>query len=88
MTPIDLVRLTALRDRTSGSPDVVVGLIDGPVAVDHPASQRFCHGWAVASEEVRRSLKKLGKPGGWKSRELTPTLGPHQTRETAGRNRP
>jgi len=36
MTPIDLVRLTALRDRTSGSPDVVVGLIDGPVAVDHP----------------------------------------------------
>lgn len=36
MTPIDLVRLTALRDRTGGSPDVVVGLIDGPVAVDHP----------------------------------------------------
>jgi subtilisin family serine protease len=36
MTPIDFVRLTALRDRTSGSPDVVVGLIDGPVAVDHP----------------------------------------------------
>ena len=36
MTPIDLVRLTALRDRTSGSPDVVVGLIDGPVAVDRP----------------------------------------------------
>ena len=33
MTPIDLVRLTALRDRTGGSPDVVVGLIDGPVAV-------------------------------------------------------
>jgi subtilisin family serine protease len=36
MTPLDLVRLTALRDRTSGSSDVVVGLIDGPVAVDHP----------------------------------------------------
>lgn len=36
MTPIDLVRLTSLRDRTSGSPDVVIGLIDGPVAVDHP----------------------------------------------------
>ena len=32
MTPIDLVRLTALRDRTGGSPDVVVGFIDGPVA--------------------------------------------------------
>jgi subtilisin family serine protease len=36
MTPIDLVRLTALWERTSGSPEVVVGLIDGPVAVDHP----------------------------------------------------
>ena len=36
MTPIDLVHLAALRDRTSGSPEVVVGLIDGPVAVDHP----------------------------------------------------
>ena len=36
MTPIDLVRLTALRDGTTGSLDVVVGLIDGPVAVDHP----------------------------------------------------
>ena len=33
---IDLVRLTTLRDRTSSSPDVVVRLIDGPVAVDHP----------------------------------------------------
>lgn len=36
MTPIDLVRLTALRECTSGSPDVVIGLIDGPVAIDHP----------------------------------------------------
>ncbi len=41
-----MVRLRALRDRTGGSPDVVVGLIDGPVAVDHPdlANEYICFG--------------------------------------------
>jgi putative transposase len=38
-------------------------------------AKRFCHGWAVASEEVRRNLQKLdaklGKPEGWKRREVT-----------------
>ncbi len=32
---LDLVRLTALMDLTQGSPEVGVGLIDGPVARDH-----------------------------------------------------
>jgi subtilisin family serine protease len=36
MTPLDLVRLTPLMDRTSGSADVTIGLIDGPVAMNHP----------------------------------------------------
>jgi len=36
MTPLDMVRLTPLIDRTSGSPDMTIGLIDGPVALDHP----------------------------------------------------
>ena len=36
MTPLDLVNLTALMERTSGSPDLMVGLIDGPIAVNHP----------------------------------------------------
>jgi subtilisin family serine protease len=36
MTPLDLVNLTALMERTSGSPDLIVGLIDGPIAVNHP----------------------------------------------------
>lgn len=42
MTPLDLVRLTPLIDRTSGRPGVAIGLIDGPVAMNHPelASQR------------------------------------------------
>jgi len=36
MQPLELVRLTALMERTSGRPEVAVGLIDGPVATDHP----------------------------------------------------
>jgi len=32
MEPLDLVKLTALMARTSGSPEVKIGLIDGPVA--------------------------------------------------------
>lgn len=36
MGPLDLVRLTALMDRTSGRPDVTIGLIDGTVAMNHP----------------------------------------------------
>jgi subtilisin family serine protease len=32
---LDLVRLTALMDLTRGSPEVGIGLIDGPVARDH-----------------------------------------------------
>ena len=62
MTPIDLVRLTALRDRTSGSPDVVVGLIDGPVAVDRPD---------LANENISPNP---GKPDG--AQEFSPQKGP------------
>jgi len=36
MTPLDLVRLTPLIDRTRGRPEVKIGLIDGPVAMNHP----------------------------------------------------
>ena len=36
MRNIDLVRLTGLMELTSGSPGMTVGLIDGPVALDHP----------------------------------------------------
>jgi hypothetical protein len=43
MTPLDLVRLTPLIDRTSGRSDVTIGLIDGPVAMNDPelASQHI-----------------------------------------------
>jgi subtilisin family serine protease len=36
MSPLDLVKLPALMARTSGSPELKIGLIDGPVATQHP----------------------------------------------------
>jgi subtilisin family serine protease len=36
MTPLDLVKLTPLMEITSGRPDVIIGMIDGPVAVSNP----------------------------------------------------
>jgi subtilisin family serine protease len=43
MTPLDLVMLRPLIDLTRGRPDVAIGLIDGPVAMNHPelASQHI-----------------------------------------------
>ena len=36
MGPLDLVNLTPLMARTSGRAEIKIGLIDGPVALDHP----------------------------------------------------
>ncbi len=36
MSPLDLVRLSAMMERSQGSPEIAVGLVDGPVALDHP----------------------------------------------------
>lgn len=36
MITLDLVKLTALMELTSGRAEMMVGLIDGPVAMDHP----------------------------------------------------
>jgi subtilisin family serine protease len=36
MNPLDLVKLTPLMERTSGHPAVKVGIVDGPVAAQHP----------------------------------------------------
>jgi subtilisin family serine protease len=43
MLALDLVKLTPLMQRTSGSPEFRIGLIDGPVATRHPdlSSQRL-----------------------------------------------
>jgi len=44
MNHLDLVKLTALMERTSGQPEIMVGLLDGPVAINHPH---------LASEHIR-----------------------------------
>jgi subtilisin family serine protease len=36
MGPLDVVKLKLLMELTSGRPEIVVGLIDGPVAISHP----------------------------------------------------
>ena len=36
MSPLDLVRLPRLMERSQGRPEVAVALIDGPVALEHP----------------------------------------------------
>ena len=36
MAPLEQAKLTALMERTSGSPEVKIGLIDGPVVTRHP----------------------------------------------------
>ena len=36
MGPLDLVKLTALMERTGGRTEFVIGLLDGPVVVNHP----------------------------------------------------
>jgi subtilisin family serine protease len=33
---LDVVKLKALMQRTSGSPEVKIGLVDGPVVIQHP----------------------------------------------------
>jgi hypothetical protein len=36
MNHLDLVKLPALMELTRGQPEIVIGLIDGPVAMNHP----------------------------------------------------
>jgi subtilisin family serine protease len=36
MDALDLIRLTALMKHSSGNPELKVGIIDGPVAIEHP----------------------------------------------------
>ena len=37
MDPLNLIRLQSLMDISSGTPNVIIGLIDGPVDFNHPA---------------------------------------------------
>jgi subtilisin family serine protease len=53
-SPLDVVNLSRLMERTAGRPEVVVGLIDGPLAADHPE---------LATESIR-SLAPQGPSKG------------------------
>jgi len=44
MTALELVRLLPLMARTAGRPEITIGLIDGPVVLDHPD---------LATEDIR-----------------------------------
>jgi hypothetical protein len=46
MGPLELVKLDRLMERSSGIPDVVIGLIDGPVAMGH-------------ADLVKRSIREM-----------------------------
>jgi subtilisin family serine protease len=60
MKPLELVKLDRLMARSSGSSRVVIGLIDGPVAMDHPdlstANIREVHGQQSASCSLASSV--------------------------------
>src|SRR5260370_18048058 len=36
LSPLDLVRLSALMERSQGRREIMIALIDGPVALSHP----------------------------------------------------
>jgi hypothetical protein len=56
MGPRDLVNLTPLKERTSGRSEIKVGLIDGPVRLDHPdlTGQNLREVAGKIQEHVRR----------------------------------
>jgi hypothetical protein len=60
MTPLELVKLDRLMARSSGRSQVVIGLIDGPIAMNHPdlsrANIREVHGPQGASCSLASSV--------------------------------
>jgi subtilisin family serine protease len=48
---LDLVNLTPLMELTSGRPEIVIGLVDGPVVIDHPD---------LTGENVREMPGRIG----------------------------
>jgi subtilisin family serine protease len=52
-SPLDVVSLSRLMERTGGRPEIVVGLIDGPVAANHPD---------LATENVRLLPSSVAGP--------------------------
>ena len=51
MGPLDAVKLFTLMDRTIGSPEIIVGLIDGPIWLHHPD---------LANQQIRTVSEEAG----------------------------
>jgi subtilisin family serine protease len=51
MSPLDMVTLSPLMQRTSGRPEISIGLIDGPVSLHHPD---------LAGQKIRAVSDKAG----------------------------
>jgi hypothetical protein len=74
MTALDLVGLTTLMDSTQGIPAIAIGLIDGPVALDHPdlgessireiGAGRQCSGSVACSHGTFLAVMLSAKRGG------------------------
>src|SRR5579883_1291883 len=58
MLSFDLVKLTGLMSRTAGSPEVLIGLIDGPVATHLP---QFANSLIVNAQGVSASCQNLSE---------------------------
>ena len=76
--PTELVRLAALMELTSGIPEVLVALIDGPVALDHPdlAGSDFREiggkgsGSCTSNDNLACQRTVLLSPGCWRPNEV------------------
>ena len=62
MKPLELINLPALMERTEGRPEMVIGLIDGPVASGCPglAGERIR---IISARVVTRAERKLYEEG-------------------------
>ena len=60
MLPTEIVKLSSLMERTSGNPEIKIGLIDGPVVTRH----------TILQQSISARLPEIMAP----ARRLTPLL--------------
>ena len=56
MDPVNLIQLSILMERSQGTPEIAVALVDGPVSLNHPDL-------AAASFREISGRQRPGKPG-------------------------
>ena len=60
MGPLELVKLDRLMERSSGRSEIVIGLIDGPVAMNHPDLARTTYVRSPEGKCLMRALQQHG----------------------------